>query len=42
MFKSNTVRTFFDSLMYGSQIEGIAKIREIKNYKSPNPAPGEY
>jgi len=42
IFKSNTVRTFLDTLMYGSQNEDVVKIRQKKHYKAPAPAPGDY
>lgn len=41
-FKSGTVRTFFDTLMYNSCSGYITERRKQIDFKSPNPAPGQY
>jgi len=41
-FKSNTVRTYFDSLIYKTNINETAKIRDMAHFKAKDPAPGQY
>lgn len=41
-FKSNTVRTYFDSIIYKTNLSETAKNREGSNFKTKDPAPGQY
>lgn len=41
-FKSNLVRTYWDSLMYNTNVDETAKVRENSKFKSKQPAPGQY
>lgn len=41
-FKSNTVRTYFDSLFYKTNISETAKARDLSHFKTKDPAPGHY
>ncbi len=41
-FRSATVRTHFDSLIYKTNVESTAEQRNKNNYKSKQPAPGQY
>lgn len=41
-FRSATVRTYFDSLIYHTNIEATAKERSRNIFKTKEPAPGQY
>lgn len=42
IFKSGTVRTFFDTILYNSNSEYVVEQRKQRKFKSVNPAPGQY
>lgn len=41
-FKSSTVRTYFDSLFYKTNLSEVAKVRDETHFKTKDPAPGQY
>lgn len=41
-FRSETVKSYFDELIYHTQSSLKAEIRQKLGYKSPEPAPGSY
>lgn len=41
-FRSATVRTYFDTLLYKTNLENVANERVKNAYKSKEPAPGQY
>jgi hypothetical protein len=41
-FKSATVRTFFESLYYKTNLNKTARERDMNHFKSKDPAPGQY
>lgn len=41
-FKSATVRTYFDSLLYKTNLNKTARERDHGSFKNKDPAPGQY
>ncbi len=41
-FRSGTVRTYFDSLIYKTNNEGVVQDRAKQIFKTKDPAPGQY